>query len=175
MLTEEEFSVLFWSIRSWVQNGTYPDWPYSVYRFILEKNLRRIIEVGCGTGAVTVAIALTEPEVLIGIDDERENNLLEDVEKIVRQPFFWWFIGKSEEFLPTLQGPYDLLVHDGEHSYDSVTNDCREALRLGVRYIIVHDSDWPEVDKAIDHLGIPNWMLLQGSGYPRVLEVPCKA
>jgi len=178
MLTLEEFSKWFWNLKEWVQNGTYPEWPYAVYEFIMEKRLKRIIEVGVGTGPVSVAITLTKPEILVGIDDERERNCLKDAARLCSKAGLQvgvWHQATSAEILPSLQGPFDLLVHDGEHSFRSVENDCREARRLGVRYIIIHDSDWPEVRDAIFYLHMPNWALLESSGFPRVIEVPCKA
>jgi precorrin-6B methylase 2 len=126
----------------------------------MEKGYKRIIEVGVGPGPVTAAIALTKPEVLVGIDDERSNVLIRDVKKIVTQDFFKGIVAKSEEALPIMVGPYDLLVHDGSHTYESVLGDCREAVRLGVKHIIVHDSYMRVVDDAIRDLGLPNCSLI---------------
>lgn len=171
-MTLEEFTEKFWAARPWTQNGTYPDWPYTVYQFIMESGAKRIIEIGCGTGAVTFAIALTEPHAFVGIDNEAENHPLSEVAKLCSMMGGKWHGSKSEDILPTLDGPFDLMIHDGEHTHRSVLYDCKEALRLGCSHIIVHDSNWEEVDRAIRDLGLPNESMLDHSGFPRLL---CRA
>jgi SAM-dependent methyltransferase len=64
--------------------------------------------------------------------------------------------GTTEEVLPTLEGPFDLVFIDCDHAYEAVRGDIRRSLPLlkpgGVLALHDYDAGHPGVVRAVDEL-----------------------
>lgn len=78
--------------------------------------------------------------------------------------------GKSNPFpLPALL--VDGILVDGAHDYESVLLDCREACQHARRFVLVHDVNDAEVDRAVhDGIAWSAWCEVEASLCMRVLE-----
>lgn len=59
-------------------------------------------------------------------------------------------VGRSEDVLPVLRGPFELIFIDGSHEYEDVKEDIFLCYRLG-RQMLFHDyRGYPGVTQAVD-------------------------
>ena len=165
MLSKNQFDDLFWRHHEWTQNGTYPDWPWAVYKFIEEQGIRNVVEIGVATGPVSFAIALTKPDIYYLIDNEAEGHpIIVVVDRLADKlncKVSGYFLGNSEEEIKKID-KFELLIHDGWHVKESVEHDCKYAFDHGAHYAIVHDGNFPEVVEGVKALGLP-WEIMDKS------------
>lgn len=117
----------------------------ALYAFALGLRAQRIVELGLGmtTGVLRAAAKLTGG-ILTSCDWDRTRfaHLLaeqDDHWRLVLEP--------SDSFLPSLQPPLDLVVHDGAHDYSRVRADL-EAILPKMRtfgLVCVHDTQQPDL------------------------------
>lgn len=111
----------------------------------------RILEVG--TFRFSSALAFIEamehdPRLTLACIDRRFKNLaLLDRLKPGVKDRITILPGLSQNIMPQLTEPFDLIFIDGDHEFDAVSADLAQAKRLG-GVVVAHDSDWASVWRA---------------------------
>lgn len=116
---------------------------YLVIHCLLKKwNPSNIFEIGTNTGMGCRIMNAASPNSKITTLDIRPCGELApaSVTKIV---------GDSISFDYTKHYPIDCWFIDGNHTYENVFHETKEAIQSGAQYIIYHDADIPEITKGI--------------------------
>jgi hypothetical protein len=113
-----------------------------IHCLISEWRPKSIFEIGTCTGMGCLVMKTSSPESKITTLDINQCGHLcpGDTEKIV---------GNSMTYDFSKHYPIDCWFIDGDHVYDNVYKETKEALKSEPRYIIYHDSDIPDVYDAI--------------------------
>jgi hypothetical protein len=117
----------------------------TVYSAAVGLGAQYVAEIGIGatTQALRAAMEVTGGT-LYSCDGDRARfeSLLDDQDQHWRL-----FLGPSDEFLRGLEGPIDLLMHDGAHDYHQVRADLELALpklrTFGL--VLIHDTQQPDL------------------------------
>jgi len=125
--------------------------------WIKSVNPKTIVECGTAYGGSGLLIKTLIPEIeLVTYDKVQEEPLPawvkseNDIGKYLPSDVKL-FIGDSVEILPRLLNEFkpELVFHDNGHDYRTVKKNLEQCKEFGIGYVIVHDSNIPDVSKAI--------------------------
>lgn len=113
----------------------------TLYSLTVGLKAQRVVEIGVGgtTRTLRAALARTGGE-LYSCDADRTR--WEPLARENRDPRFHLCLEDSRRFIASLQGPFDLVLHDGAHDVTQVTWDLEHLWPLVRRYglVCVHDT-----------------------------------
>jgi predicted O-methyltransferase YrrM len=126
---------------------------HPLLRHCLKEKPNRILEIGFGDGETSVKINnISNPHrhVVVDIFDEyldikqEAGKKWDNVEKLIDKVEFK--VGDSREILPKLNGPFDLIFIDGNHSYEFVKKDWENTKNLIHKKSVVFFHDYGNTD-----------------------------
>jgi predicted O-methyltransferase YrrM len=122
-----------------------------IYYLIRQFNLTSMLEIGFGRGYSTFCAARAFHDA--GIDGKIttiDPNLNEDYVKTLQQvlPTDWFkyvnFVkGKSQDSLPKIDGKFDLIYIDGDHSYAATKSDWEMTKNRYEKFVLFDDYHMP--------------------------------
>lgn len=102
-----------WTVNDWIrklkqQAEDSREYRYALYEKVDLKNKKKILDVGCGTGAVTLDIALLTKGEVVGIDIDKEK--LKEAERVLSTIPNIELMGADALDLPFEDETFDLVV-----------------------------------------------------------------
>lgn len=136
----------------------YLEW---IYRMVKRENPKKILEIGLGPGASTVATILAAKDLLLEkneivlttIDINPPVKTIERVEELLHPGDAWILIyGDSSEVMNTFNDRFDYIYIDGDHSEEGVFRDAQAAYPILAKdgVIIFDDAGAPEFTVGVN-------------------------
>ncbi len=102
-----------------------------IYHLIRQYNLSSMLEVGFGRGYATFCAARAfhdsgVPGKVVTIDPALDEKYIQALQHVLPNDWFTYITfmkGRSQEVLPKLEGRFDLVYIDGDHSYAGTRHD----------------------------------------------------
>lgn len=139
-----------------------------LYYLIRLTGAKKILEIGHGRGYSTfcAAMALHDSGISDGkittVDVKFDQNLLQGLSQILPQEWFklvQFVQGPSSEMIPKLEGNFDIVIIDGDHSYEGTKKDWEAVSNRFNKLVIFDDYHLPSKEdpgiqcrKAIDEI-----------------------
>lgn len=113
----------------------------TLFSLVVGLNAQRVVDIGAGstTRAIKAGLEITQGELFsCDINKEKYKHLLNDQ----HEKRYHFSACNSKEFIKSLRGPFDFVLHDGAHDYKQVLWDLDNLLPLVRQYgiICVHDT-----------------------------------
>lgn len=140
-----------------------------VYYLIRQYNLTSMLEIGFGRGAATFAAAKAFYDAgvvgnIVTIDPVFDERQMQVLHHVVPKEFFDYvkFVkGTSRDAVPTVEGTYDLVYIDGDHTYagtkldwELTRNKCNKVILFDDYHLPTKDDPGIQCRTAIDEI---NW------------------
>jgi predicted O-methyltransferase YrrM len=116
----------------------------TLYSLVLGLEAKSVLEVGMGFSTPTILAALEQTGGSLTSCDMRPlEGTGNDPETLKRFPRWKFLQGKTDDTLPTIPGPFDLVLHDGSHEFKEVYRDLRNILPKMRQnaILLVHDTE----------------------------------
>jgi methyltransferase family protein len=134
-------------------------WDWAVRPLLVDRRARRVLEIGASLGGNTDRLVRHLPDVRVSVIDPCLDTDL--VRKYHDVGSVTVHAGRSLEVLPSLEGPYDAVLIDGDHNYYTVLNELRligdRPLLAPGGMILLHDirKPWARADLYYEPERIP--------------------
>lgn len=146
------------TIKDNMRNGV-PDVRTVLAYFARTYQPKRYLEIGVRRGISMAMVASQAPACyLVGVDMWIENYgdndnpgpdfVRAEIRKVNPQAEVTLLTGDSKVIVPLIKEPFDLILIDGDHSYNGALADLTNCEPLAADRIIVDDLNDPEVKKA---------------------------
>ena len=107
-----------------------------------------ILEIGSAEGQSGISMLLASENFLVMIEPFVTTNLLTNIKSMELGDRVMILPTTSEKaILPPVK--FELIFIDGVHTYDMVKHDMEKFSKTEARYIILHDTNKPEIEKAV--------------------------
>ncbi len=125
-----------------------------IYHLIRQYNLTSMLEIGFGRGyaAFCAARAFHDagvPGKIVTVDPQLDEKFLEALTQVFPQEWFKYIEfrkGPSQEVLPQLEGDFDLVYIDGDHTYAAVQHDWEKTKDKYQKFLLFDDYHLPTKD-----------------------------
>ena len=122
----------------------------NISNIVLNKNIKKVMEIGFNAGFSTLLMLLSNPNINITCIDICEHTYTLLCYKKIKETFgdrINIIIGDSTQTLLNINEEYDLIHIDGGHSPNICTSDIINSYRLSKSgtIIIMNDYDFPEI------------------------------
>ena len=111
----------------------------------------RIVELGVRGMVSTWGLLAGYPQTMVSIDivvpEEHDGNTDETIKMAEKEGVNWGFLKASS--LDIILFRHDLLFIDTIHSYEQLSQELKLHSPHTTKYIIMHDTNMPEMQKAI--------------------------
>jgi hypothetical protein len=108
-----------------------------------------ILEVGSAEGQSAITMLLASESVIQIIEPFVTTNLINNI-KCMNLDNRVVILPTTSEKAGLALGSVGLLFIDGEHTYDMVKHDLEKFSKANPRFIILHDTNKPELAKAVE-------------------------
>jgi hypothetical protein len=135
-------------------------WDWAVRPLLRDRRASRVLEIGASQGGNTDRILRDLPGVHVSVLDPCLDADL--VAKYSGVPAVTVHRGRSLEVLPSLPGPYDAILMDGDHNFYTVDNELKLIAGRGLLapggVILFHDvgDPWARADLYYEPERIPD-------------------
>ena len=123
----------------------------------------RIVELGVRGMVSTWALLAGRPQFMVSVDivhPSKHNGDVEEATKLANnESIFWEFVLNSS--LDIKLDRHDLLFIDTIHSYEQLSQELKLHSPHTTKYIILHDTNMPEMQKAVEEFlyGNNDWKI----------------
>lgn len=147
-----------------------------IYYLIRQFNVSSVLEIGFGRGYATFCAARAFhdagiPGKIVSIDpalDEKYVNALQTVFPKDWFSYITFMRGRSQEVLPKVDGQFDLVYIDGDHSYEATKSDWEMTKDKYDKFLLFDDYHLPskedkgtiQCSQAIDEVDDPSKELI---------------
>jgi len=146
-----------------------------IYYLIRQYNLTSMLEIGFGRGysALCAAKAFYDaglPGKVTTVEPNVDDKFLNALGQVLPTELFKYVQfarGTSQQVLPTLSGPYDLIYIDGDHSYEGTKHDWLQTKDKWTKFCLFDDYHLPsksdpgiKCSQAIDEIDDPSKELI---------------
>jgi hypothetical protein len=127
----------------------------NISNFVLNKNIKNIMEIGFNSGFSTLLMLLTNPNICISCFDLGEHEYTIPCYEKLKETFgdrINITIGDSTKTLQNVNNNYDLIHIDGGHSTEVADSDIINSYRLSKQgtILIMDDYDFPNLHTLWD-------------------------
>ncbi len=127
-----------------------------IYNLIRQYNLTSMLEIGFGRGYSTFCAARAFHDAgvvgkIVTVDPALDEKYLQALQQVFPKEWFSYitFIkGPSQEVLKTLDGRFDLVYIDGDHSYEATKSDWELTKDKFDKFLLFDDYHLPSKDDA---------------------------
>jgi predicted O-methyltransferase YrrM len=122
----------------------------NISNVVLNKNIKKVIEIGFNSGFSTLLMLLTNPYVCVSCFDLGEHTYTMPCYEKLKEKFgdrINITLGDSRKTLENIDGNYDLIHIDGGHSTEVANSDIINSYRLSKQgtILIMDDYDFPNL------------------------------
>ena len=122
-----------------------------IYYLIRQFNLSSMLEIGFGRGYATFCAARAFHDAGVGgkvvtIDPMLDENYVKALQHVLPQDWFTYINfmkGPSQAVLPNVQGHFDLVYIDGDHSYAATKHDWEQTKDRFDKFLLFDDYHLP--------------------------------
>jgi predicted O-methyltransferase YrrM len=127
----------------------------NIATLVLNKKVRKVLEIGFNAGFSTLLMLLCNPELHITCADLGEHAYTRPCFDQLKESFgdrIQLVLGDSRETVPQIDGTFDLIHIDGGHSPDVARNDIVQSYRLANKgtVLIMDDYNFPDLHTLWD-------------------------
>lgn len=116
----------------------------TLYSIIVGMEAKNVLELGMGFSTPTILTALeVTGGTLTSCDMRPIEGTGNSTELLTKYPHWKYVQGKTKETLKKVQGPFDVVLHDGSHEFKEVYEDIRAIVPMMKKngIILVHDTE----------------------------------
>lgn len=124
-----------------------------VYGLMTECKPQSYLEIGTAEGDSLYVLGSTLPESgrihWIDKDEPGCREKRQQIEELLKPRTITGYSGLSTDDASVVTDMFDVVLIDGGHDYETVLSDCQHFADLARKYVLFHDIQIPEVNRAV--------------------------